>query len=108
MLREFGRIPPLVFRRAAAVSQRLVCAARAGMIADIEIRTELRGRHVKTATNEAAAYDDGQKHDTDAEREPRGGPQTEPQNSPSQDDDNKDERILARQAQASDGQTQRQ
>src|SRR5205823_12189969 len=50
-LGEIGRVLPLVLGRPAAEAQRLIGAVGLRVVADVEVRTELRRREV-----EAAAY----------------------------------------------------
>src|SRR5947199_4366086 len=52
VFREFGRILLLIFWSATAVPQLLVRAIGSGMIADKEIRSKLRGREIKPASNQ--------------------------------------------------------
>ena len=72
------------------------------MIADIQIRSELRRREIKLSANHAVAHDDGQEYDRSTEGEECRCPHTVAQKCPAQDYGNEDNRVLARQAQGTD------
>src|SRR2546426_614806 len=97
VFRQFGCILLLVFRRATAVPQRLVPAISSGMIANKEVRSELRGREIEGTTNYAVAHDDRQDHYRNTQDEERGWFHTEAKNGPAEDYGNEDNRVLARQ-----------
>ena len=57
-LGELRGVEPLVVRVAAAVAQRTVHAVRGGIVADVEVRSELRSGHVEFATDHRVSNGD--------------------------------------------------
>ena len=72
VLGELRRILPLVFRSAASEAQRHVGAVGVRIVADEEVRSELRGREVEAAADSVVPDRDGQQHDRQAHDEHAG------------------------------------
>src|SRR6185436_825900 len=68
-LGELGGVLPLVLRRAAAVAERRIGAVGLRVVADVEVRTELRGGHVEAAADEAVSGGDGHEYERQPEEE---------------------------------------
>ena len=56
------RIEALELGRPAAEADRGIRAVRIGVVADVEVRTELRGCQIEAAINRVIAGDDGRKN----------------------------------------------
>ena len=69
--RELGGVLPFVLRCAAAEAQRLVGAVGAGIVADVEVGSELRRRDVEAAADIAVPRGHRNEHDREPRQEQR-------------------------------------
>ena len=99
--REVGRVLTLVLGRAAPVAERLIRSVGARVVPDVQIRPGLRRGDVEAAADDVVADGDGRQNDGESCEEP--GRARQPARArhqrPRQNDDDKDESILARQRQ---------
>src|SRR4029077_11039105 len=72
LLSQSNAIILLVVRRTMAGDERFVEAARAGVVADVEVGTELRRRQVKFTSDRVVADADRQEHEQAASDKDRG------------------------------------
>ena len=71
-LGQLGGVLALVFRRAAAEAQRLIGAVGRRVVADVEVRPELRRRDVEAAADVRVARGDRHEHDREPGEKQRG------------------------------------
>src|SRR5205823_5441346 len=121
-LRQFGRILSLVFGGATPVAERCVRAIGVRIVPDIEVRPELRGGHVESATDEAVTSRDRNEDNREAESEhpervQRAERPQRPQRRfflgvvkkrPDRDDHDEDERVLAGETEATHREPERE
>ncbi len=112
VLRQFRGVRAFEFGRAASRTQRLVRAVGAGIVPDVEIGAELRRRDVETSADHAVTCRHRREHDREAGREQPETPDAVAQcvaglrQRPNRDDDDEHQRVLAREAQSAERESQ--